>query len=222
MNDHRRLAVENPLLAPLGAETIRKCLEDGRFVIKKWQKGQLPHLSDELCVRMEIILEGKVAVERIDEDGNLMAVAEFSRQEMIGGNLIFSRTPHYPMTITAKEDTVILSVEKDPLLALLSEYPAFLKAFLEYIADHAVLLSDRIKHYANRTIRECLTNFLLYEKKLQESDCIVLPMTKKALAEKIGVQRTSVSRELAKMEQDGLLVCSGRSIDIKPALTENE
>ena len=222
MSDHRRLAVENPLLAPLGAETIRKCLEDGRFVIKKWQKGQLLHLSDEVCVCMEIILEGKVAVERIDEDGSLMAVAEFSREEMIGGNLIFSRTSRYPMTITAKDDTMILGVEKDPLLALLSGHPAFLKAFLEYISDHAAILSDRIKHYASKTIRECLANFLLHEKKLQESDCIVLPMTKKALAEKIGVQRTSVSRELAKMERDGLLVCRGRSIDIRPALKENE
>ncbi len=222
MNDQRRLAVENLLLAPLGSEVIQKCLEDGRFVMRKWRKGQLIHFSDERCIRMEIILEGKVAVERIDENGSLMSVAEFARGEMIGGNLIFSQAPSYPMTITAKDDTLILSVEKDPLFELLAGHPAFLKSFLEYVSDHATILSDRIKYYSNKSIRECLWNFLAYEKKLQDSDWVTLPMTKKALAEKMGVQRTSISRELAKMERDGLLTCDGKRIYINPVLTKTE
>jgi CRP-like cAMP-binding protein len=40
-------------------------------------------------------------------------------------------------------------------------------------------------------------------------------VTKKELAEMIGVQRTSLSRELAKMQADGILVCKGRTIEIK-------
>ena len=39
-------------------------------------------------------------------------------------------------------------------------------------------------------------------------------MTKKALAERIGVQRTSLSRELAKMRADGLIKYDAESIEI--------
>jgi DNA-binding transcriptional regulator LsrR (DeoR family) len=39
-------------------------------------------------------------------------------------------------------------------------------------------------------------------------------MTKKALADKIGVQRTSLSRELSKMKKDGLIECDSESITI--------
>ena len=48
-------------------------------------------------------------------------------------------------------------------------------------------------------------NYLNYESKKQNSNCIKLNITKKAIAEKIGVQRTSLSRELAKMRKDGLI-----------------
>ncbi len=77
--------------------------------------------------------------------------------------------------------------------------------YLEYISDHSVILGDRIKHYVNRTIRECIISYLDYESKRQETETIRLAITKKALAERIGVQRTSLSRELAKMRDERLI-----------------
>jgi DNA-binding transcriptional regulator LsrR (DeoR family) len=57
-------------------------------------------------------------------------------------------------------------------------------------------------------------NLLEYESKRQNTNYIKLNMTKKALAEKIGVQRTSLSRELAKMRKDGLIVFDRTSITL--------
>lgn len=205
-------ALESTLLSPLGEDMIRACMKDGRFVLRHYGKEQVVHFSEEACTKMEMILSGRVSVERIDENGHLMVVAEFSRDEILGGNLLFSRNPRYPMTITAKADTNILNIEKDRLFDLFSGHPAFLRKYLEYISDHAMVLGDRIKHYVNRTIRESVIHFLEYERKVQNSDCIVLPMSKTALAEKIGVQRTSLSRELARMRKEGLIDFDGRCI----------
>jgi CRP/FNR family transcriptional regulator, dissimilatory nitrate respiration regulator len=57
-------------------------------------------------------------------------------------------------------------------------------------------------------------SYLDYERKMQNSNLIKLSITKKALAEKIGVQRTSLSRELAKMKKDGLILFDKNSITI--------
>lgn len=56
--------------------------------------------------------------------------------------------------------------------------------------------------------------YLNYERKKQNSNIIKLGITKKALAEKIGVQRTSLSRELAKMRDEGLIKFDAESIEI--------
>jgi len=160
------------------------------------------------------ILLKKVVIERIDESGNLMTIAEFFSGDVLGGNLIFSKNPHYPMTVTAKLPTVILEINKNCLFQLFSDNHEFLKSYLEYASDNTVILGDRIKHYVNRTIRESIISYLDYEFKKQNSNIIKLNITKKALAERIGVQRTSLSRELAKMREDGLIKFDSVSIEL--------
>ena len=143
-----------------------------------------------------------------------MTIAEFYSGDVLGGNLMFSKSPFYPMTVTTKEATSILAINKDRLFGLFSDNHEFLKSYLEYVSDHTVILGDRIKHYMNRTIRESVFAYLNYECKKHNSNRIKLSMTKKALAERIGVQRTSLSRELSKMRKDGLIKYDSESIEL--------
>lgn len=193
------------LIKSIKSEEIQLFLNEGSFITTEYGKNNIVHFVGEICSKLEIILSGKVVIERIDESGNLMTIAEFFSGDVLGGNLMFSKNPYYPMTVTAKEATLILEINKDCLFNLFSDNHEFLRSYLEYVSDHTVILGDRIKHYVSRTIRESIVSYLDYECKKQNSNIIKLSMTKKALAERIGVQRTSLSRELAKMREDGLI-----------------
>ena len=214
MNDYLELIKQAALTKSLASEEIIFYISEGSFRITTYCKNNIVHFVGETCSKLEIILAGKVAVERIDESGNLMTIAEFLSGEILGGNLLFSKNPHYPMTITAKQPTIILEINKDRLFQLFSDNHEFLKSYLEFVSDHAVILGDRIKHYVNKTIRESIMCYLDYERKKQNSNIIKLGITKKALAEKIGVQRTSLSRELAKMRDEGLIKFDAESIEV--------
>lgn len=203
---------QTTLLSSLSAEEIKRYISDRSFATHVYGKNNIVHFSGEVCSKLEIILSGSIVVDRIDESGNLMTVAEFLSDDILGGNLLFSKNPHYPMTITAKSSTVVLEINRERLFQLFSDNHDFLKSFLEFISDHAMILGDRIKHYVNRTIRESILSYLDYECKKQNSNHIKLSITKKALAERIGVQRTSLSRELAKMRDEGLIEFSIDSI----------
>ena len=214
MNDYLELIKQTALTKSIESEEIAFYISEGSFKITTYCKNNIVHFVGEICSKLEIILVGKVAVERIDESGNLMTIAEFLSGEILGGNLLFSRNSHYPMTITAKQPTVILEINKDRLFQLFSDNHEFLKSYLEFVSDHATILGDRIIHYVNKTIRESIMCYLEYERKKQNSNIIKLQITKKALAEKIGVQRTSLSRELAKMRDDGLIKFDAESIEL--------
>jgi len=54
----------------------------------------------------------------------------------------------------------------------------------------------------------------MYESYVQKSNIIKIEVTKKDLAEKFGVQRSSLSRELNKMRKDGLIEYDAYSITI--------
>lgn len=205
MKKYLELMRQIDLIKSIKPEEIESYLSEGSCKITQYGKNNIVHFVGEVCSKLEIILSGKVVIERIDESGNLMTIAEFYGGDVLGGNLMFSKNPYYPMTVTSKDATLILEINKNRLFSLFSDNHEFLKSYLEYVSDHTVILGDRIKHYVNRTIRESILSYLDYECKKQNSNIIKLNLTKKALAERIGVQRTSLSRELAKMREDGLI-----------------
>ena len=202
------------LLNSLSDKDILTSLKNGKFKIVSYKKNSVIHFDGELCSKLEIILSGKVVVDRIDESGNLLTISEFYSNDILGGNLLFSKNPYYPMTISTQLPTEILEIDREMLFELFCYNPRFLQNYLELISDHAFILGDKIKHYVNKTIRESIMNYLNYESKKQNSNQIKLNITKKALAEKIGIQRTSLSRELAKMREDGLIIFDRDSITL--------
>ena len=193
------------LVKSFDANQLESLLQAKGNKVNSYERNNIVHFVGDICEKLEIILLGEVVVERIDESGKLMTIAEFFDGDILGGNLLFSKNPCYPMTVTAKKPTIILEISKRQLFDLFASSLDFLKSYLAYISDHSVILGDRIKHYVNRTIRECIISYLDYESKKQESSTIKLTISKKALAERIGVQRTSLSRELAKMRNEGLI-----------------
>ncbi len=207
-------ASQATLLKPLGADFVAESLKNGRFRVAHYAQGNTIHFEGERCDRLELILSGQVAIERIDAEGNLMTVAQSVRNEVLGGNLVFSRQPFYPMTLTAVRESSLLQIERDELFALLSQNPGFLKVFLELASDRAFTLGDQIRHFVNKPIRACIIGFLQQEYGRQKTNPIRMSLSKKMLAEKMGVQRTSISRELTKMRRDGLITYDRDSVTI--------
>lgn len=195
-----------PLLSTLTISEIMGYLKDGEFRIAEYKKDSVLHFEGEHCTKLELILSGKVVVDHITESGDLLTVAGFVSGDTLGGNILFSTNPYYPLTVVTQLPSVVLEIDNEVLFTLCCQNPLLLRTFLEHLSDHAFILGDKIKYYVKKTIRESVLNFLQQERKWQKSNPIQLNMTKKALAERMGVQRTSLSRELAKMQKDGLIL----------------
>ena len=202
------------LLNSISDKNILNNLRDGSFRVVSYMKDNILHFDGERCRKFELILSGKIIINRIDESGNLLNISEFYAGDILGGNLLFSKSPYYPMTISASQPSLILEINREKLFNMFTDDHIFLRKYLQYISDNANILGDKIKHFINKTIREKVINFLEYEAKKQNSNYIKLNITKTALAEKLGVQRTSLSRELAKMRKEGLISFDAKSITI--------
>ncbi len=182
--------------------------------VNKYSQGEIIHFDGDCCSSIDVILNGQVVIERIDDAGNLMRITEFSPDDILGGNLLFSKNPCYPMMVTAKTEVMLLSIAKNLVFDFCATNKDFLKVYLEYISDHSLLLGDKLKHYVNRSIRKSIIAYLKSEYKVQKSQTLQLRLTKKELADRIGVQRTSLSRELQKMKNEGLVEYDKSSISI--------
>ena len=196
--------------------------EENPWRLKTYGKNAFIHMENETCRSWDILLDGRVVIKQIDRDGKILTLTEFGTGDAIGGNTLFSKRPFFPMSIFAKSAATVLHLEKDFVITLCLSSRTFLVRFLEGNSDKALVLSDKIKTISHKSIRSSLIDFLIYEYCLQENRIIRLPMTKKDLAERLGVQRTSLSRELAKMRKEGLIDFDPKHIHIlDPALIEN-
>ncbi|WHH61170.1 Crp/Fnr family transcriptional regulator [Petroclostridium sp. X23] len=198
----------------LSTEELLDLFKDNRYIISQYKKSSIIHFESEKCTSWDIILKGEVTVQKIDEKGNVLTVTEFRTGDTIGGNLLFSKHPYYPMSVLAKSNADILHINKDFVLHLCQNSQDFLIQFLTCISDKTAILTNKIKSISMKSIRESIVEFLNYEYYSQKSHVIKLPLTKNELAERLGIQRTSLSRELNKMKKDGLVDYDSRSITI--------
>ncbi len=206
----------NPLFKDVPYIEIKYIFENSTDIsCTSYRKNSVIHFESEKCSTLDIVMEGTVLVQKIDEKGNILTITEFIEGDNMGGNLLFSNLPFYPMSVISKTSAVILHVKKDTILNLCQSNLNFLKNFLCDISSKANLLTGKIKAISQKTIRESIIDFLNYEYCLQNSYKIKLSMTKKELAEKLGIQRTSLSRELSKMKKDGLICFDAHSITIE-------
>ena len=81
---------------------------------------------------------------------------------------------------------------------------------LALMAQKAYMLSGRIQVLASPSIREKAARFILERE--QPDGTISAEMSREAMADYMGVTRPSLSRELSKMQADGLIKIDGRRI----------
>lgn len=195
-------------------EEIHTLFATKKYELKTYDKDQIIYLQNQVCNNVGIILEGQVSVQNIGESGNVLTINTFFPRDMIGANLIFSSKNYYPMTVLAVAETVVLHIQQELVLELCNSNQDFMVGLMKAISDRSIILTDKINTISLKTIRENIIDFLKYEYHIQKSKVIKLNISKKDLAERLGVQRTSLSRELNKMRRDGLLEYDANTITI--------
>jgi CRP-like cAMP-binding protein len=204
----------------LDVSKIENYINEGLLEIKEYSTGETIYSQSDKCVSLDFIVEGCIQIYKTNEDGTIFIINEFYDGEMYGGNLLFSSYPIYPMNIEAIKNTIIIRAKKDFIIDISTKDKGFLQNLLKSLSDNAAFVGDRLRYTELKTLREKIVEFLIKESKKQNSMEIVLYKTKKALANNFGVQRTSLSRELKKMSDDGLIKLSKNKITIIRKLSD--
>lgn len=215
MKDFIKILENTELFKCFNSEELENIFDERYYTVKEYEKNSIIYLQNEKCESLDVILNGIITIQKIDQDGKILTINDFISGEILGENLLFSANSDYPMTIIAKTDCTLLHVKKEIVLKLCQQNVAFLTSFLMSLSSKTLILSNKIKSLTMKTIRQLIIDFLLIESFSQGRTNVKLNMTKKDLAEKLGVQRSSLSRELNKMRNDGLVEYNSNYIYIK-------
>ena len=200
-----------PLFSQLPSDEINRMIADNQLFLKNYSKGATLYNQKDSCNTLDIVLSGGLVAYSLSENGSAMTMFEFFKGQMLGGNLLFGDSNEYPLAIYCMSDSKILHITKKAISCFLQNYN-FSMQFVGILSNNSQKLNQRITIVTQKTLRENLLEYFRQQSILQYSNTIVLPISKKQLADYFGVQRPSLFRELKKLKDEGIISVSNRTI----------
>ena len=206
--------VNNPLFRGITPERLFADLEEISFHTRSYKKGEILAQQGAVCNRLVILTKGSVRGEMIDYSGRLIKVEDIAAPRAIAPLFLFGEENRYPVEVTANEPTEVIELPKSSVLSLFRKNEQFLENYMNLSADYARTLSDKLFFMSFKTIRQKLASYLLRLYKQQQQTHITLDRSQQELSDYFGVSRPSLARELAHMQEDGLLIADRKHITI--------
>lgn len=170
-----------------------------------YSKNETIAFEGDECTSIGIVLEGSIEIQKLFLSGKAMTVNSLNAGDIFGEVIVFSKMKSYPSTIIASSTSKILFINKSDIIKICSLNDILLNNFMELLSNKILLLNKKIKNLSFDTIREKICSYILEEYQKQKRKDILLPFSRKEMADILGVQRPSLSREFAKMKDDGLI-----------------
>jgi CRP/FNR family transcriptional regulator len=196
-------------LTTLAARTVRKVLSNGELLFSE----------GEPCNGLHIIARGKVRIFKTSMGGREQVLAINVVGESVAELPVFDGGP-FPASAVAIEDTEIAFISRRDFRAYCMEHPEVALKVLQVVGARLRRLVGIVEELSFTTIRQRLISVLL---KLAQNEGkqsplgieFQLPATHQELANQLGTVRELVSRNLMRLQAEGLLDVDARQIVVK-------
>jgi len=185
---------------------------------KRLARGEILFMAGEEARGLYVIVEGAVRAFRESLDGREQVIhveragATFAEVPMFDDGV-------YPSTVAAEEDSIILFIDKRDVRKLCLMHPKIALAALKLLATRLRRCAELVEALSLHEVDHRLARLLLDEVRARgrrEGASIVLELalTNQQIAARIGTVREVVSRALSRLQQNELIVVSGRVVTI--------
>lgn len=202
------------LFRNLRPENIDALLRFLEYKIETYTKNSLIAQEGDYCDSIGVVISGTVELQTIYPSGKVSTLTQLHEGNTFGEAILFASYSEYPQSVTSVTKSEILFIKKTEVVHMLTHHPIVLENFLTLMSNKLIMLNRKVKILSLDTIRQKICNYLIKEYKIQGNLKIRVKLSRKHMAEHMAVQRPSLSRELIKMEQEGLIEYDKDSITI--------
>ncbi|MGA7524081.1 MAG: Crp/Fnr family transcriptional regulator [Acidobacteriaceae bacterium] len=187
-------------------------------VRRRFAQGELLFSEGDVCKGLHIIASGKLRIFKSSANGREQVLAV----ERPGGSVaelpVFDGGP-YPASAGAVEDSQILFISRDDFRRFCLDHPEVALKMLAVVGARLRRLVGIIEELSFATVRQRLVAVLVRlaesaGKRTEQGIEFQLPGTHQDLAHQLGTVRELVSRNLMRLQAEGLLRVDGRSITV--------
>ena len=195
---------------------ILSCLQAQKTV---FSKGEAIFLEGDPAGSIGMVLQGSVLIVRDDFCGNRSLIAHAKEGDLFAEAFACAGMPFMPVSAFAQTDSTVLMMDHRKMLTVCSNSCRFhnqlIKNLLQVSARKNLALSNKIHFMSQKTTKEKLMAYLLYQAKLNGSAEFDISLDRQSLADYLGVERSAMSAELGNLKKQGLIDFKGSHFEIK-------
>jgi len=189
-----------------------------RCTERRLSREEVLFLAGEEARGLYVVVSGAVLAVRAGADGREQVIHTESAGAILADVPVFDDGT-YPATAVADEDSVLLFIAKEDVRAVCLEHPTISLAALKMLAARLRRHAELVEALSLREVGQRLARLLLTEaeirgKRLDRGITFDLIMNNGQIAARVGSVREVVSRALARLQQDGLILLENRRVTI--------
>ncbi len=174
-----------------------------------YARGDVVLPAGEPVARMGFVFQGSVTITREGPGGTPALETHVEPGCCFAESFAILSDEPLPATVTANEPTRILflrvGILRETTRPAEPSLVKFTANLLALTAQNEIALSDRAFHTAPKTIRGRVLAYLGTVARRKQSDSFEIPFNRKELADYLNVERSALSKELSKMQSEGLI-----------------
>lgn len=175
----------------------------------KLEKGEFLWLDDIMHKHLLIVAEGKLNIVRENRETNSDGIIEHMEAgDMFGASFAVLEIPFQGYAVATVATTAFLLPIHPILHGYLYQHPAHGRVSSNFITILATKIQENTRRHhlvRHRSLKRIMAAFFLEQVHPNEAPTFTLSVSKSTLAERLGVSRSAMVRQLTAMQEDGLI-----------------
>ena len=222
---HRYIDIlsKSDLFTGICTENIGKILEYFDAKVCHFEEGEYIFKSNHELNRIAVFIDGGARIINTDFLGNYTVLSELEKGGIFGE--VHSLLPYDTPTVSvvALRPTTVIFIDVECVLTPIpeiSDCQSQLRSNLMRIMAKKLLSHMRkLEHISRRSTRQKLLSYFTEQMNMHQSPAFDIPFTRQELADYLAVDRSAMSSELSRMQNDGLIRYNLNHFEL---LAENE
>ncbi|MEC4685886.1 MAG: Crp/Fnr family transcriptional regulator [Nitrospirota bacterium] len=214
---------EIPAFRNLSDKRVEQIIND--FTIRTFHAGETVFYQTDKSTDMYIILEGKVKVTLLSEEGDEFVLTDLNQGDFFGEMSLIDGNPR-SASVIAEEDSTFAVLERNRFLDAIKEDPEIAIDLLKSLVQRLRNATEREESLAFLAVHQRLVKLFMKlikdeGKKKKNGFYLIKKRTHKEIAERIGASRESISKVVKRLVSGNLIAENGDTFLLSPDLFED-
>lgn len=187
-------------------EIMLRCLQPIR---RKYSRQTFIFLDQQNVEMVSMVLKGTVHILKEDYYGNKVLLSYANRGDLFGESFSFQQKTVSQVSFQAATDVDVLLMPLAKLLNTCSNSCPFhqqlVRNLFRQFAEKNAALMDKINIISRLTLRDKILTYLTLMSEKAGSSGFAVTLSRTEMAAYLCINRSAMSRELAKMQEEGLI-----------------